>query len=311
MRVWKLRIGSIILGLSTVLLSATAAANIAAQPDPEEITVIGKRLTPAQARERAIAFVQHTGITYGRESVARWIDPVCVRAIGLEPANLQRVEKTVRAIAESAGVPVGKPGCTPNATINFVGDGAAFTKSVAARDQRRLAEVPKHLKLALLNGPAPIRWWYRTELRGSDGMKLVGMMPPSLFGDRGDPAPPGLPGNSNEASTRLGSNTSNVSTQVARRLISATVVVDAVKAEGVPLESVAAYAAMVTFAELLPRDTSFDGSILGLFGNQPSRTITPLDQAFLKELYSLKMDRKARQQRARLVNRLQSVQTSF
>ena len=296
---------------SLVIAGLAPAAQAAPTPalEAEDIVVTGERLSPAQARERAVAFVKHTGIVNGKESVARWIDPVCLRAIGLEPTNLRLVETRIREIATSVGVPLAKPGCTPNVTVNFVGDGGAFARTIAARDRRYLAEVPAHLKPALLNGTAPIRWWYLTELRGRDGDRMNGMLPASLKASPGDTELPGLPGNG-EASTLLSYRSSTVSTQVARTLKHATVVVDTVRAEEVPLQSVAAYAAMVAFAELLPRDTPFTGSILGLFGDQPSRSLTKLDQAFLRELYSLPLDRKARQQRSRIVRALQNEQSS-
>lgn len=313
MRTRQLRTGWLASGVCSSLLWAGVAGAQTASPatqDAEDIVVTGERLSPQQARERAVAFVRHTGIVNNRASVARWMDPVCLRAIGLEPTNLRLVETKIRGIAEAVGVPLAKPGCTPSVTINFVGDGAAFTRSIAARDRRYLAEVPATLKPALLNGTAPIRWWYLTEVRGRDGDRMVGMIPPSVKASEGDPAPPGLPGNG-ESSTLVGYSTSNLSTQTARALYSATVVVDTVRAEGVPLESVAAYAAMVAFAELTPRDTPFNGSILGLFGEQPSRSLTNLDMTFLRELYSLPLDRKARQQRGRLVRALQNEASRF
>lgn len=295
----------------TLALAGAAAAGLAA-PTPvpdDEIVVTGERLSPAQARERAVAYVEHIGIATGRESVARWIDPVCPRAIGIAPEHASRVESRLRAIAGEAGVPTAKSGCTPNVTVNFVGDGGAFVRSIAARDHRRLGEVPATLRPALLNGAAPVRWWYLTQVRSRDGDGMNGMDPAFVSGAESGGAT--LPSNG-ESSTMQNYGSSLISTQTSRALRSATVVVDTIRADGATLDSIAAYAAMVAFAEIIPRDTPLDGSILGLFGNAAApRSLTKLDQTFLRELYSLPLDRKARQQRGRLVRALRNEKTKL
>lgn len=294
--------------LAFMLNGAVYAAPTEA-PDPEEIVVSGERLTPAQARERAVAYVQHTGIADGKESIARWIDPICPKVIGVAPDVAQRVLNSLRAIAAQTGVPTAKPGCLPNIAINFVGDGNAFMRSVSARDPSQLAKVPAHLRQVLMSSSAPVRWWYFTELRGRDGDRMNGMDPAFVSGAETGGAT--LPSNG-ESSTLANYGSSLVSTQTSRALRGATVVIDTVRAEGATLDSVAAYAAMVAFAELQPRDTPLGGSILGLFGDADApRSLSKLDQTFLRELYALPLDRRARQQRGRLVRALQNEQSKF
>ena len=298
-------------GIALALGSAATLA-LAAPTDPEapdEIVVEGQRLTPAQARERAVAYVRHTGIISGKESIARWIDPICPRVIGVAPNVAQQVISTVRAVAAQTGVPTAKPGCSPNIAINFVGDGNAFMRRISASDPSQLAKLPVSQREALINGGAPVRWWYFTETRGRDGDRMNGMDPAFVTGAESGGAT--LPSNG-ESSTSMNYGSSVISTQMARALHGATVVIDTVKADGATLDSVAAYAAMVAFAELQPRDTPFDGSILGLFGDADApRSLSKLDQTFLKELYALPLDRRARQQRGRLVRALQNEQSKF
>ena len=95
--------------------------------------------------------------------MARWIDPVCPRAFGLDPAKARLVETRLRAIAADTGIPTAKPGCATNVAINFVGDGATFTRTIVARDRREFAKVSARVRPVLLNGAAPIRWWHLTE----------------------------------------------------------------------------------------------------------------------------------------------------
>jgi hypothetical protein len=293
-------------------LGSAATLALAAPTDPatpDEILVEGQRLTPAQARERAVAYVQHTGITNGKESIARWIDPICPRVIGVAPHVAQQMISTLRTLAAQTGVPTTKPGCTPNIAINFVGNGDAFMRRISASDPSQLAKLSANEREALISGGAPVRWWYFTESRGRDGDRMNGMDPAFVTGAESGGAT--LPSNG-ESSTSMNYGASMVSTQMARALRGATVVIDTVKAEGATLDSVAAYTAMVAFAELQPRNTPFDGSILGLFGDPDApRSLSKLDQTFLKELYALPLDRRARQQRGRLVRALRNEQSKF
>ena len=294
-------------------MGGVAAAAIAAPTDPtapEEIVVEGQRLTPAQARERAVAYVQHTGIIDGKESIARWVDPICPRVMGVSPEVAEKVVASVRSIAAQVGVRTARPGCAPNIAVIFVGDGNAFMRSVSTRDPSQLAKISTQQREFLFTGGAPVRWWYFDQSRGRDGDRMNGMDPAFVTGD-GSAGGPTLPSNG-ESSTSMNYGSSQVSTQMARVLTGATVVIDTVKASGATLDSVAAYAAMVAFAELQPRATPLDGSILGLFGNKDApRSLSKLDQTFLKELYALPLDRRARQQRGRLVRALQNEQSRF
>ena len=101
-------------------------------------------------------------------------------------------------------------------------------------------------------------------------------------------------------------NSSMVSTQTVRALVDAVVLIDVSRIERMPLDAVAAYAAMVAFAEIRESDFAARGSILGLFENDPSapRALTEWDRAFLRVLYRLSLDRDARRHRGILVRDL-------
>jgi hypothetical protein len=95
-----------------------------------------------------------------------------------------------------------------------------------------------------------------------------------------------------------------LSTQLVRALKSATIIVDATKASGTPLESVAAYAALVGLAEIQLDEEVPTNSILGLFAPNGPRGLTALDINFLRTLYRLPLDRTASMQRGLLVRGL-------
>ncbi|MFC3713333.1 hypothetical protein ACFOMD_12165 [Sphingoaurantiacus capsulatus] len=290
-------------GLAAVALLALTAAQTP-PPEPEDIIVEGERLTPAQARERAIAYVEHTGISHNKESVARFVDPVCPKVIGVAPDIAARVDAKVRAIATAAGARTGKAGCKPNLAVNFVGDGDRFMRTVSARDRRQLAKLSVAEQAAMFGSGAPIRWWYSTETRGRDGGRPTDLAPAGLIIE-GMPNP-ALPADGGEGRALSQYGSSLVSTQVARALRTASVVVDTIKADGATLDAVAAYAALVALAEMKPRAQPLPGSILGLFGTTPPRDLTRMDSAFLRELYSLPLDRKSGLQRGRIVRALES-----
>ncbi len=296
------RATAIIAAASGLLLTAAQAPPPAS--DSDEIIVKGERLSPAAARGRAIAYVQQTGVVAGKEMVARWIDKVCPRITGLSPDHARIVEAQFRDVAATARAPLAAAGCAPNVTINFVDDGAAFTRRASAGNRRRLGAVSGDARQTLLNGPAPIRWWYRDELRSKAGLRAIATDPPFAAVD-GVPGP-AMPSNGADNVTMSQYNSSHISTQMNRALTGATVVVDAPRSSGARLDAVAAYAAYVALAEVTPPSSQpVNGSILGLFGDAPPAGLTQLDETFLRELYALPLDRRARQQRTRLIRALQ------
>ena len=96
-----------------------------------------------------------------------------------------------------------------------------------------------------------------------------------------------------------------IRTYAVRALRSATVVVDVNLAEGVSLDGVAAYAAMVAFAEITPSDNPMPNSVLGMF--EPGQNMaapTDWDISFLKALYSIPADRAGWKQKRMLVGKI-------
>jgi hypothetical protein len=105
-------------------------------------------------------------------------------------------------------------------------------------------------------------------------------------------------------STNQYNSGSHVRTPTIRSLYGATVVIDAPAAGKTPIDGIAAYAAMVAFAEM-DADAPPPDSILSLF--QPDSvesTLTDWDMAFLKSLYRMPLDRRSRIQRGHLVEAL-------
>lgn len=267
------------------------------------IVVTGTRLTPELARERAVEFVRQVGVARGQQAAARWIDPVCPRVAGIAEPYAGIVVARMRAIAVEAGMRVGRENCDPNISVSFVGDAEALMREIDRRSSTRLREVPVEARDALVNGDAPIRWWYLTGTRSRHGMRRA---PQTLAVEGGG----GQASQAIQVEAVSHYDSSVISTQINRAIVDASVVIDLDRVEGRMLETVAAYAAFVAFAEVRASDTPPPGSILGMFGPEPeTRSLTDWDLAFLRALYRLPLDRPARRHRGMLVRDMVNAQT--
>jgi hypothetical protein len=284
----------------TPLLIATAPP-----PDPEAeiIEIIGK--APEQVRREASDYVRQLGVAMGETPAARWADPICPRAIGLDETKSALVVERVRSVAQSVGAKVAKDKCQPNLLVVFTDDAPGVVQAITRKVP---LEVSGDERAQLEKGDAPIRWWYNSELRGRDGRAAGESMPWNVL--RVTSTSPGggefsgaMPSNDRSKSLTMPGN-SIVSTQVMRAISHATIVVDVKRATGKPLSSIVDYAALVGLAEVR-LGASAPSSILGLFGTGRNHgELTMTDLAFLKGLYAMHMDRRAEQHRRVLIGKI-------
>ena len=291
------------------LLTAAQTGTRTFVTDPDSpIVVTGQRPTREQAHARAVTFVRQVGVARGDTAAARFVDPVCPRVMGIAEPYAGMVLARMRAIAEAAGIRVGRAGCQSNVSVSFVGDAGALMREIDRRSPTRLQEVPRDERGAMLNGDAPVRWWYLTETRSRHQMRNS----PQSMQTEG-----GIGGGSSQASGALEADAlshydagSHVSNQVNRAIIDANVVIDLDGVEGRSLQAVAAYAAFVAFSEVRPSAPPPAGSILGMFGAEPQAdALTDWDLAFLRALYNIPLDRAARRHRGMLVRDMVDFQT--
>jgi hypothetical protein len=230
---------------------------------------------------------------------------VCIKAIGLTTPQAAKLEDLMLDIALEANVPVAGPGCDPNITVSFAPDAGQVVRHIYSRKPRQLDELSRAEKEQLLNGSAPVRWWYATQMLDRDGVQSNNISAPWITAGEGSGSSAlSLPMNDGVTSTQQYNSGSNVRTPTVRSLYGATVVVDAPTVGDTPVDAIAAYAAMVAFAEMNASDPPPD-SILGLFKPQSVETsLTDWDLAFLKSLYRMPLDRRARIQRGHLVEAL-------
>jgi hypothetical protein len=289
-----------------LFMSALVLASLLAPPAQnvrdrrDEIEVIGKA-TP-EIRREAEEYIRSLGIANGEHQAARWIDPICPHSIGLGPAESALVDQQVRSVALAVGAPVAKEKCAPNFLVVFTDDAKGIARTVFRKVQLPSESIRDRKELE--TGEEPIRWWYSSEALTRDATS-AGVVTPSLMvetqGIMGAPGGVGgLPHNDDTKSLTL-PNSSIVSTQVKRALTHVTIVIDVNAATGKSLRSVVYYASLVGLAEVR-LGTTAPNSILGLFGSEPNiGELTVTDNAFLRELYSMNMDRRAEQHRRVLI----------
>ena len=294
------------------LALATAAAaqpDIPVDRDHNPILVQGERLPRPAAEARAAGFIRTTGVASGEVPAARWVDPICPDVTGLVDNANRYAEQRIRRVAEAAGVPVAPEHCVRNIAISFAPDGAAMARAIGQREGRRLSELSPSAREAVLNGTAPIRWMYTTELRSRDGGQQAiaasgGAQSNARMGEgagSGMPGPGGL----------MHYESSIVSTLSERVIITAIVIIDQDDVMGRRLDSLADYAALVSLAEIRDVGATPAGSILGMFTAPDAiRSLTAQDTAFLRALYRLPLDRLANQHRGILVDQIADALTT-
>ena len=256
-------------------IALLTAAPIAAD-DPDAIIVSGTPVTRDEAKKRASEYVRRAGVAQ-LKPLARWVDPVCPRTVGVADTVAAIVNARVRTVAAAAGAPVAPADCQANIVIAFSADGRNLARAVRRKAPEQFAELAPVARDRVLDGAGAIRWWYTTRDESRDGMPISDFYV-KLY------------------------NSSIVSTQVVRALQTATIVIDVEQAEGTPLDSVASYAAMVALAEFRSNPPPPKESILALFdGETERRELSRHDAALLRGIYTVPADREAYQQRRQLV----------
>jgi hypothetical protein len=294
------------------------AAALAAYAPPEPVTskdstiiVTGKKLTKEEARRQASSFVRTATVIPQEDQYARRRDLLCPAVSGIEAKYVVKVVAKITSTAEAVGVKMAKPGCSANLLIHFTNDVSGYIAQMAKVRPDLLRTMRPDERLALKQSVVPMRWLYATEARGTDNMKLsIGGKGASVLvaGAVAAGSPAAIEG-VNIQSNRGTLNTNSASlidTQMIVNLTSTIVIVDAEKSTGFALESVSAYAAMVSLAQIkLSTDYSSYPSILSMFSgakgaDEAPRDLTEWDYAYLRALYKIPGNRTARMQRTKI-----------
>jgi hypothetical protein len=254
------------------------------QPSPEapvteveEVTVRAQRV-----REAVNSFLDEVTDPPRGRGPARWSDSVCVGAVNLRRTSGQYVVDRVSEVALDLGLDIGEPGCSPNILVLATEDGPGLARALVS--ERPYAFRPGYAGASqsraslqrFQSNERPVRWWHVS-------------LP--VDSDTGAPAV-SLPGYGPAMVSVQGSL---LRTEIRNDLTRAFIIVDFVRAEGVSLEQLADYVAMVAFAQVDPeaRTGAFD-TILNLFDDEaPPPRMTDWDRAYLRSLYSAELNQRS------------------
>ncbi len=267
------------------LLPALLAAPAAAQPPSDDIVVTGRRLDALDRYVEELTEVRPGG------QLARWNDPVCPRAVGLELDRNAYLALRIADTARQLRIPVARGNCRPNILVVVTDEADAFARLLLKKHPRLFGAYgngrPPASAVAALTAPRPVRWLNASQWGNGDGAPVVD-------------------GNQNRVyfSSRLKwSSRENATLSL--------VVVDAAKVNGLSWRSLSAYLAMVALGRPPPDAESPAGAatILSLFRDhaekQPGPSdLTRWDRALLKALYASEADRSASSQRRAIGSRL-------
>lgn len=278
-----------------VMLAAMPAyAQDASKADAgNTITVTGQKLEKKEAKRQSRAFIGQTTTTSFSQYAQR-DRPVCPRAIGIDPSYAQIVETRISAIAKAANVKVAEGKCAPNLFVLFTTDSNGLMTALHKAKPNLFNSVSVRERPALYADPVPVRWWHSTVLAPSPGGVAIG----------------GTSSQGIEGIDIKSYSSSLIDTKIVINLTGSVVVVDIGKATGYPLDSIAAYAALVSFSQVKP-EKAHDAlpSVLSMFapGKNPGdapRDLTTFDYAYVSSLYEIRPNRPGDVQKSQIANKM-------
>jgi hypothetical protein len=268
----------------------------AAVPEAEStITVTGKKEEKREIKLKARSFAG-TVMNPVLGQYSKRQTPLCPLVIGIDQSYHKIIYAKFREVADRIGAKVADNGCRTNSFIVFSQDGIDTLAKLRKELPPLFAEVPVDERSALFKEAAPSRWWYRTEVRDSEGRTFSG----------------GLSRNSEDFPVIQASTSAEslIYSTVQVNLMASVVLIDLKKAEGYPLEAVAAHAAMVSLVQVKPgKDFEAVPSILNIFApgklaSDAPTDLTRWDYAFAQSIYEIKARQSGAAQKSELAQRI-------
>ncbi|RYI14345.1 MAG: hypothetical protein EON48_11930 [Acetobacteraceae bacterium] len=249
----------------------------------EDVVVNARRL-----EEATEAFVGEVAAPVPRRGYARWHNGVCVGVVNLSPEVSQVMVDRVSDRARELGLTAGAPGCHPSILIVATRDATPFTAEFVAMRPRLFRTGATGMDRGgaafrnFMNTDRPVRWWVVSQPTDSDtGQSAVRMQ-----------------GQCNRTCTGTGSavdyapntqvrSTSRIQSPYRQDMKRTFVIVDVDRLNGVSLEQLSDYIAMVSLAQVdQDADTSSFDTILNLFDSPGAvNGLTGWDNAYLQGLY--------------------------
>ncbi len=265
-------------GLGVLSATANSAPADSAKPTLEPITVEAQR----QMEREVSRYVSTVVVHYLHDSLARWDTPICPLVAGLDRDRGEFVLQRISQIAAAVHAPLDGEHCKPNFYVVATSEPEVLLKKWWRRN-------PTMYKTAngmgsinrFMHAPLPIRSWYNSEFRSSDGSAVSS-----------DSLVNGL-SMSGMQMMQVPINTvhdgSRLKFMAVQSLSSVIIVVDTNRTRDINLGQLSDYVAMAGLAEIrVDADLGGAPTILRLFhdSKNPPRALSSWDQAFLFSLYN-------------------------
>lgn len=278
--------------MTLIALAAVASAELAYAQDTSGDAGPDIVVT-APDREELREFVDDVAVAGRGDTLARWDDDICPSVVGMREDYAQAMIERIAQTARELRLDVGRPGCTANIVIVATHDSDALARNFADDPSTILMRGDDSLGRRALEEfaatPRPVRWWYFTGTFTNDGVYVP-------RGQRlGAPATDtsGLFGAIPGATPTMVHvrSSGHINRRVRQDMTRAVVIVDAQRINGVGLDALADYVAMVALAQVdADADVSNVPSILNLFVGGTLNTAAPAsltswDKAYLEGLY--------------------------
>jgi hypothetical protein len=268
---------------------SVGAFSVAASPPPDsavnqppptpaakhpQVTIQAER----EALERRVrAFISGGFHDLSLESLARWNIALCPLVVGLQPAQAESLRVRLLEIASAAGAPIAPQPCEANFAVIASTKPNEVLKGWYKRDYHIFGDAIQPRIQMFLDASDPIRVWYNTTHQVANALPyssaIAGL---STKGSLNVPV-------NNHASA------SNIVSNEIRSIASVVVVIDSGRTQGVSINELADYVAMVGLAETEhTMDVSSAPTILRLFStsDRPAPSgLSAWDAAFLRALY--------------------------
>lgn len=296
--------------LSAFCALAPSAPLAAQQPEPQPeasgppIVVTGEREDgEAERRREASRFFDSHAVRTRIGQLARWHEPVCVRAWGLPGEMNARIAGRVMDIAESLGIPTNRAElCRPNIRIGFTSEPQAMIERAVRRNRMVIGFHYAARRNDIMQVRQPVQAWYVTRTRTSGGAGGAD----AASADTGVIDEPGVRVPGGNAGSRLGGG---MSSGLAHVLIFA----DSRTAAGEEVDAMAELLAFLALAQTPVAEACDDSpTILNLMNPAcpPARrpvALTRHDTAYLRALYSVDPSWAPQLQRGSVVLRMTDV----
>jgi len=298
-------------GRSIILAAVILLAAGPASADPPPSSPIAEVTVTAPSVKKVPQLVERFGEVTSGDRLSRWAMPVCPLVIGLSPDHSAFIAERMKDIARAARIPIEPGKCEPNIVVVISVDADAVRRVIARKgrgvlnsgsrwpiDKSQLYDFAKEdgapAHVFYLTGEGDAFSGAPVQVGGSSEADSTGAFSGFMFG------PPVVQG---YLPSRLTPKVDDVLQRV-------FVIIDGNRVVGLTLQQIAAYASMVTMAEVRVNPPLRDvDTITAMFADAKAGAPTPpdltfWDRAYLGALYGVQSSTSASSQRSDMSRRI-------